>query len=172
MRRPAETEFASPYATYVSKVPETNVLSVLESQPAALSHLAARIPAERERDRYAPDKWSIREVFGHIVDTERVFGHRAFCIARGERQPLPGFDQNTYMAASHFDAQPLADLLREFAGVREANLIALRGLHDEDWDSAGVASGYPVSVRALAYMMAGHVRHHVDVLKERYAVSA
>jgi hypothetical protein len=111
-----------------------------------------------------------REVLGHIVDTDCVFGHRAFCISRGEQQPLPGFDQNEYMAASDFDKRPLADLVSEFAVVREANLLALRRLTDSDWDRTGTASGHPVSVRALAFMMAGHVRHHLQMLQNRYRV--
>jgi hypothetical protein len=168
MKRPADTEHAPYYATYISLVPETDVLTVLETQPQALRDIAARIAADREQFRYAPDKWSIREVLGHIIDTDRVFGYRAFCISRGEQQPLPGFDQNDYMATSDFNARQVADLVNEFAVVREANLLALRRLKDSDWDRTGTASGHPVSVRALAFMMAGHVRHHLWILTERY----
>jgi DinB superfamily len=145
-------------------------MTALERQPQELSDLIGGLATERETFRYAPGKWSIREAVGHIIDTERVFGHRAFCISRGESQPLHDFDQNDYMAASDFDQQPLSDLVKEFAVVREANLLPMRRLRDTDWDRTGTASGHPVSVRALAFMMAGHVRHHGGVLRERYGV--
>jgi DinB superfamily len=170
MKRPADVEYATYYSTYVSLVPEADVITVLERQPQELRDLTGGLTTDRETFRYAAGKWSIRETIGHIIDTERVFGHRAFCISRGEAQPLPGFDQNDYMAASDFDKQPLTDLVKEFAIVREANLLVLRRLHDADWDRAGSASGHPVSVRALAFMMAGHVRHHCRILGERYGL--
>ena len=168
MTRPADSEFAPYYSTYVSLVTEAEALPVLEGQPRELRELAATIGAGHEHFRYAPDKWSIRQVFGHIIDTDRVFGYRAFCISRGEQQPLPGFDQNGYMATSDYDARPLLELAAEFAIVREANLFVLRGLGVGDWDRSGTAKGYRVSVRALAFMMAGHVRHHLRILDERY----
>jgi hypothetical protein len=172
MSRPADSEYAPYYGTYVSLVPETDVMAALAGQPALLRQLAARIAADRETFRYAPDKWSVREVLGHMIDTERVFGYRAFCISRGEQQPLPGFDQNDYIAASDADARPLEDLVSEFSVVRNANLLALRTLKNSDWDRTGTASGHPVTVRALAFMMAGHVRHHLQILQERYGVSS
>src|SRR5205814_2027236 len=103
------------YGKYISLVPEDNALDVLEGQPKEVRDFAAAIAAEREQFRYAPDKWSIREVLSHLIDTERVLGFRAFCIARGEQQPLPGFEQDDYVAASHLDARPLATLVHEFA---------------------------------------------------------
>jgi hypothetical protein len=172
MKRPAQAEFAPFYGTYVSLVPESDALAVLEAQAGELRNLAATIPEDRERFRYAPGKWSIREVVGHVADTDRVFGHRAFCISHGERQPLPAFNQDEYMAESYCDARPLAELINEFAIVREANLIVLRRLGEEDWDRRGTASGHPVSVRALAFIMAGHVRHHLRILVKSYGVAA
>jgi hypothetical protein len=171
MKRPADSEYAPYYATYISRVPETDVLTALELQPAELRAWASGLPADGETCRYAPGKWSIREVLGHVIDTDRVFGYRAFCISRGEQQPLPGFDQDAYMATSDFDAQPLSNLVNEFGIVREAGLLALRRLSEREWDRTGTASGHPVSVRALAFMMAGHVRHHLQVLQERYGVT-
>ena len=170
MRRPADTEYALPYGTYVSLVPEDEVIFVLENQPAEVAAFAAMVEPDRERFRYAPGKWSIRELLGHVIDTERVFGHRAFCIGHGEQQPLPGFDQEAYMATSTFDERPLYELVSEFAQVREVNLIVLRRFSEADWDRAGTASGHPVSVRALAFMMAGHVRHHLRILNEKYGL--
>lgn len=170
MRRPADTEYAPHYATYVSQVLEADGLGVLEKQAKELRNMASSIAADRETFRYEPGKWSVREVFGHMIDTERVFGHRAFSIGRGEQQPLPRFDQDEYLAASDFNARPLAALTNEFAVVREANLLVLRHLKDRDWDRSGTVGGHPMSARALAFIMAGHVRHHVQILQERYGI--
>ncbi len=168
--RPASTEYAPFFAGYVSLVPESDVLAVLEGQPAGLVQLSSDVPADRERFRYAEGKWTIREVFGHIVDAERVFGYRAFCISRGEQVPLPGFDENVYIRYSHYDRQPLADLVPEFAALRETNLAFLRQLGNNDWERLGTANNNPASVRALAFIMAGHVRHHVAMLRDRYGI--
>jgi hypothetical protein len=170
MKRPADSEYAPYYAAYISLVPESEVLGVLGAQSRELADLASSVAADGEIFRYGPGKWSVREVLGHVIDTERVFGYRAFCIARGEQQPLPGFDQNEYAAAADFHNRRLADLASEFAVVREASLYTLRHLKDADWDRRGTASGHPVSVRAVAFMMAGHVRHHLKMLEERYGV--
>jgi hypothetical protein len=170
MRKPADTEYAPHFATYVSLVQETDPLPVLENQPAELRAITSAVAAERETFRYAPGKWSIREVLGHIIDTERVFGYRAFCIGRGEQKPLPRFDQDEYLAASDANARPLADLVSEFSVVREANLLALRRRKDSDWDRTGTVGDHPMSARALPFIMAGHVRHHVRILQEQYGV--
>ncbi len=166
--RPADTEFAPFYGRYVSLVPELDVLSVLERQVDEIAAVMARVPADRERHRYAEGKWSIREVLGHLVDAERVFGYRAFCIGRGEKAALPSFDENAYVADSSYDQVALRDLTHELATVRDANLIALRRLDASAWQRAGTASGKPVTTRALAFIMAGHLRHHLGILRERY----
>lgn len=168
--RPSDTEFAPFYATYIARVPETDPLPALEAQPAELQLIADRIAAEDELFRYAADKWSVRQTFGHLIDTERVMGYRAFCVARGEVQPLPGFDEREYVARADSDEQPVKALAHEFAAVRHANLWALRRWEPEDWDRIGNANGKTVSARALAYIMAGHVRHHVALLRERYGL--
>jgi hypothetical protein len=167
--RPAASEFASFYAGYVSLVPEDDIITTLEAQTASVrSAMEAFIPG-REQFRYAPGKWSVREVLGHVSDAERVFGFRAFCFGRGDENPLPGFEQDDYVARSGFDRCTLTDLTDEFVRVRDVNLIALRRLDDEAWQRTGTASGRPVSVRALAYIMAGHVRHHLQMLSLHYA---
>jgi hypothetical protein len=168
--RPTKAEYAPFFAGYVSLVTEGDVLSVLEAQAGELRQLAAAVPEERETYRYAPGKWSLREVVGHVTDAERVFGYRAFCISRGEQASLPGFDENDYVARSSYDRQRLADLVSEFAAVRDANLRFLRGLDAQGWGRLGVANRNPVSVRALAFIMAGHVRHHVGVVRSRYGI--
>jgi hypothetical protein len=169
--RPASEDYAPFFAGYVKLVPETDVLPVLALQGDEIRRLAGSIPAGREIFRYAPGKWSIREVLGHIGDAERVFGYRAFCIGRGDQASLPGFDENEYIQASGYDAVPVAELARDFAGLRGSNLALLGRLPAERWAQAGTANGNPVTVRALAYIMAGHVRHHLGVLKGRYGVT-
>ena len=170
--RPDPLEYAPFYAGYVSLVTESDVVRVLEEQPAILERQARQFVPSLERHRYAPGKWSVREVLGHVVDAERVFGFRAFCFSRGEANPLPGFDQNDYVARSGFDGRSLMDLVDEFAQVRQSNLIVLKRLDEEAWKRVGTASGKPVSVRALAFIMGGHVRHHMNVLSSHYTAGA
>lgn len=172
IERPAETEYAPFYAGYVSKVPSGDVLELLENQKSQLLTLAASVPTERETFRYAPGKWTIREVFGHLGDAERVFGYRAFCISRGDRTSLPGFDEQEYVAASGFNSRELSSLAHELTLLRESNLLLLRHLDPEKWRRTGVANGTLISVRALAFIMAGHVNHHFGVLRDRYGVGA
>ena len=170
--RPAENEFAPFYAAYIARVPESDPLPALEAQPAELLAVADRIPPDEELFRYAPDKWSVRQTFGHLVDTERVMGYRAFCIARGELKPLPGFDEKDYVAHAVSDERTVKELAHEFAAVRHANLWAIRSWVSEDWDRVGNANGKSVSARAIAYIMVGHVRHHMALLRDRYGVEA
>jgi hypothetical protein len=171
MDRPTEAEFAPFYAGYVALVPEADVLAVLERQAEEIRRLAASVPAERESHRYAEGKWSVREVLGHLVDGERVFGYRAFCISRGETAPLPAFDENRYVAAARSGTIPLVEIADELALVRRSNLVVLRRLSPGDWTRVGSASGKAVSVRALAWIMAGHPRHHLNILRDRYGVA-
>ena len=170
--RPAPEEHAPFFAGYVKLVPETDVLPVLAAQASEIRRLAASVPADRGTFRYAPGKWSVREIFGHIGDAERVFGYRAFCISRGDRTPLPGFDENDYITESAYDERTVVELADDFAGLRGANLAVLGRLDPARWARVGNANGNPVSVRALAFIMAGHVRHHLGVLKARYGVTA
>lgn len=170
MQRPAETEYGPFYAGYIGRVPENDVLPILEAQLEQIRRLAAAVPPERETYRYAPGKWSFRQMFGHLCDAERVFGFRAFCFSRGEQAPLPSFDENDYVNASHFEETPLPELARELVLLREGNLALFRRLADSDWLRVGNASGKDVTVRALAFTLAGHFRHHVAILAERYGV--
>src|SRR6266446_10857364 len=165
--QPLESEYAPDYQGYIGRVTEQEILPVLRSQLDALDVLLGRVTPERETYRYAEGKWSIREIAGHLIDGERVFGYRAFCIARGEQQNLPGFEQNDYIAAARYDSIDLEDLLSELRLVRLANLAFMRNLDESAWAQVGTANGNEVSVRALAFIMAGHVRHHMNVLRER-----
>ena len=172
LSKPLTNEYADHFSAYVSLVTEADVLSVLANQPAELRQLVRGATGEREHYRYAPGKWTIREVVSHMIDAERVFAYRAFCISRGEAASLPSFDENEYAAQSHSDSVPLAELLEEFATVRKSNIPFLSRLEEEKWKQLGTAGKNPISVRALAFIMAGHVRHHCNILKERYRIGA
>ena len=168
--RPSDTEYAPFYAGYIARVPETDPIPALEAQPVELHTLADRVTLDDEIYRYALGKWSVRQVVGHLIDTERVMGYRAFAIGRGEAKPLPGFDENEYVARANSDDRSVKELAYEFAAVRHGNLWAIRRWEPEDWDRIGNANGKAVSARALAYIMAGHVRHHIALLRERYGL--
>lgn len=170
MQRPNETEYAPAYQSYVAHVPEEEILPAMRSQIDALDVLLDRVPPERETYAYAEGKWTIRQIIGHLIDGERVFGYRVLCIARGETQNLPGFDENEYMLSAPYENVELEDLLSEFRLVRLSTIAMLRALDETAWTRMGMANGAPVSVRALAYVMVGHTRHHMNVLRERYQV--
>jgi|SRR6185503_6889676 len=168
MNRPAETEYAPDYQSYVNQVNENDVIAVLRSELDDLDVLLDRVPAEKETYAYEPGKWTIRQVIGHLIDGERVFGYRALCIARGEKQNLPGFEQDDYLQTAPYNNIDLEDLLSEMRLVRLSNIAMFRTLDEEAWSRVGMANNNEVSVRAIAFIMAGHVRHHMNVLRERY----
>lgn len=168
MTRPEKTEYAEFYANYVALVDETDVNTALQNQAGELQNLFAGITAEKENYRYAAGKWSVKELLGHIIDGERVFSYRALRIARGDQTPLPGFEENSYVANSNFNATDFAELLEEFTSLRRANVLMFKNFSDEMWRRNGTASDATVSVRALAFIMVGHVRHHANILRTRY----
>lgn len=168
--KPSDNEYAPYYSRYISLISEADVLSVLEAQVGEIHWMGQSISKERQVYRYDKGKWSVREVMGHMTDTERVFGYRAFCISRGERAPLPDFDQDPYVAEAGYHECELSDLISEFTLVRNSHLAFLKRLNERDWKRMGTASDNPVSVRALAYMMAGHVRHHLNGLRTSYGI--
>src|SRR5260370_13952651 len=161
MNRPLESEYAPFYQGYVAHVSEDEILPVLRSQVDALDVLLNRLAADLEPFRYADGKWSIREVIGHLIDAERVFGYRAFSIARGEQKNLPGFDEKEYMLSAPYDRIDLEDLLSELRLVRLSNIAMLRKLDSEAWLRAGISNDSPVSVRALAFIIAGPNQHYL-----------
>lgn len=167
MTRPQPGDFPPFYARYVGLAPEEDVVGAMLAQ-APLTRAAVLTFADRPEHRYAPDKWSVKEVVGHMADTERVFGFRALWFARADPSPLPGFEQDAWMAASAFDAQPLEDLLAGFEAARASNLHLLRQLAPEAWERRGVASGHGFTVRASARLLLGHERAHLQILAERY----
>jgi uncharacterized damage-inducible protein DinB len=166
--RPGTDEYAPYYGTYIGKVPDGDLRSMLSSQLAETLALIQSIPESRGGHRYAPDKWSIKEVLGHLADSERIFSYRALRIARGDATPLPGFEQDDYVPAGGFDGRTLRDLADELAAVRQATIHLFAHLDQTALERRGTASGKPVSVRALAYIIAGHELHHLGILKTRY----
>lgn len=166
--RPAPDEYAPYYGTYISKVRDGDVVRTLKTQIVdTLAYLRA-IPEARGGHRYAAGKWSIRDVVGHVCDAERVFVYRALRFARNDSTPLPGFDENAFVSASRFDDRTLASLIAEFEAVRAATVPFFDALFADEWTRHGTASGKGMSVRALAWVIAGHELHHLDVLKTRY----
>jgi hypothetical protein len=168
--RPAASEYAPFYHGYVEAVPDGDIVELLRSGGRELVDAIGRIPEDRGGFRYGPEKWSIREVLGHLIDAERIFSYRALRVGRGDRTPLASFDENAYVKTAGSDARTIADLARELAAVREATVLLFESLPDEAWGEQGVASGKDVSLRALAYITAGHARHHLRILRERYAI--
>lgn len=167
--RPAPGEYAPFYAGYVARVPDGGLQEMLSTQPERLERLYRTALAGRLDHRYDAGKWSPREVLGHLADAERVMAYRALRIARGDGTPLAGFDENAFVAGADFGARSLESLLEEVRAVRRATLALLEGLREEDWARWGEANGSRVTVRALAWIVAGHVAHHEAILRERYA---
>jgi hypothetical protein len=165
--RPEPTEYAPYYEKYVSRVPEDDLVAALERDREAMLSLLRSIPEVRAGHRYEPGKWSIREVVQHVVDSERVFGFRAFWFARKAGDALPGFEQDDVMRSAPADGS-LADVAGEFDDVRSGHIRFFRALEPEAWARSGKASGNLISVRAVAAIVAGHCRHHAAILEERY----
>lgn len=166
---PEPGEYAPYYQKYVDKVSD-DILGRLESQHASTHALLERLTEQQAMFRYAPGKWSVKEVVGHLIDAERVFAYRALRFARADATELPGFDENAWVPEGRFDTRSIADLAAEFAAVRAATLALFHGLPESTHTRRGVANGNPMSVRALAMIMAGHEAHHVALLRERYGV--
>jgi uncharacterized damage-inducible protein DinB len=168
--RPESSEYAPFYHKYVASVPEGDVVALLRQSGRELLDTIATVPEDRGGFRYAEGKWSIREVMGHISDAERIFTYRALRMARGDTTPLAPFDENEYVKTAGSDARTLSNLAREFGAVREASVQLFESLPDDAWGRSGVASGKDISVRALAYIVAGHAMHHLGILRERYGI--
>lgn len=166
--RPSTSEYAPFYAGYVAGVPDGDLIALLEQQGEETIALLGAIAEEKSHHRYAPGKWTIREVLGHIIDAERVFSYRALTFARGDPGPLPSFDENAWAATSNAGHRTMQQLLDEYRTVRAATVALFRSFGDEEFARSGVASKNPVTVRALAYIVAGHERHHIRILRERY----
>jgi len=168
MGRPERAEAAPYYFRYIDRIASDDIVGVLQTQLEETSAFLRGISEEKSLARYAPEKWSIRQAINHVNDTERVFVSRALWFARGFESPLPSYDQNISAAAARADDFSWAGHVEEFRGIRLATLAFFRNLPSDAWSRSGVASGNPFSVRALAYIIAGHTSHHMQLLRERY----
>ena len=170
IEKPAADEYNPYYGGYISQVTEPDLLGVLDSQPAEVAGVFGSLDESKGTFAYAEGKWTIKELLSHIIDGERHFAYRVHRISRGDTTPIEGFEQDGYIENSHAHERTFADLVEEFTELRRANLRLLDALTDQDWTRMGTASGFPVSVRALAFIMAGHVRHHMNIISERYVL--
>jgi uncharacterized damage-inducible protein DinB len=168
--RPAPSECGGDWDQYVAVVPGEGAWPVLLAQREEIARRFGALPEVRALHRYGAGKWSVKEVLGHLCDAERVYTYRALRFARDDSTPLPGFDEDRYVPAGKFDARSIGDLVDEWHAVREATLAFYRGLDAEAFARRGVANGNLVTVRALAWLVAGHARHHLNVLRDRYGI--
>jgi hypothetical protein len=168
MARPSAREYPPYFSKYIDLVPETEIVSALEKQREELLGFLERVPESEAGVRHRPYTWTTREVVGHMIDTERIMGYRALRFARNDSKPLSGFEQNPYVESAQFDRLPLHDLAAEFEALRRSHIYLFQGLTAEAWERTGVASDNPISVRALAFILVGHARHHLDILRKRH----
>lgn len=161
-------EYPAYYAPYLKAIEGADVPTLMRTQLAEIEQLGLVIDEERAAYRYAESKWSIKELLGHLADCERIFGYRALCIARGETQPLPGFDENDYVVNAHFDNRPFSSIIEEILALRLSNIVLFESFTDEQRAMVGKANGNPINVRAIECIIVGHVQHHITVLRERY----
>lgn len=169
-RRPQAGDYAPYYAGYIERVPDGDVIETLRAAIPAMRELLGGLDEARERHRYGSDKWSVREALGHLTDTERVFSSRLVWFARGDAGPLPGMDQDAWVATDSADERPLAHHLEEWVAVRTSVVLLLESLDAEAWGREGVASGGRFTVPALAWVIAGHEQHHRRLFVERYGL--
>jgi hypothetical protein len=166
---PLADEYKGFSAEYVAKVAAAaDPVLELKAQLQEVESLLAPLGLDKQTHRYAAEKWTVQEVLGHMIDTERIFAYRALRIARADETPLPGFDENLYAVAAESAICSWAELLDEFHLVRSSNVLMFRHFPNAAWIRRGISSNTPVTVRALAYLMLGHVAHHLDILRERY----
>jgi hypothetical protein len=166
--KPVTDEYAPYYGRYIDLVPVGNIIETLRQQMADTLTLLASLTEQQALHRYSPGKWSIKEVIGHLIDSERIFAYRALRIARNDQTPLPGFEQDDYVINGGFDERQLSALTREYEHVRGASIDLFEGLNQEAWDRRGKASEVEVSVRAMAWIISVHELHHKEVIRTRY----
>jgi uncharacterized damage-inducible protein DinB len=166
--RPDETEYLPYFGKYISLVPEGDIIDLLRKQLEETLDLLREIPEAQAGFRYGDDKWSIKELVGHVIDAERIFAYRALRFARNDQTPLSGFEQDDYISNAAFDERSLDDLASEFESVRRSTIFLFKPLNAEASMRTGLANGSAASVRALAYMIAGHELHHRNILRDRY----
>lgn len=168
IRRPHANEYGPYYNTYINKVKNDDFIEELKSGKNNTIDFLKNLPAEKWDYKYGPDKWTIKEVMAHIIDTERVFAYRAMCISRKDKTPFPGFNENDYAPNSNANNRTADSLIKEYAAVRDASVSLFENLNDEMLGQIGTASGMPAAPIAIGFIIAGHEIHHVGIIKERY----
>ncbi len=168
LSRPTPGEFPPAYAPYLAAVPEGDVFAFLQAQLDEVPALLGGLREDQAGFRYAPGKWTLKDLLQHLIDSERVFSYRGMRIGRGDTTPLPGYEENAFAAAAHADRRPLADLLAEWRALRTGSLALFRGLPDPAWTNTGIANGLPVTARCFPFFCAGHTAHHLDIVQKRY----
>jgi uncharacterized damage-inducible protein DinB len=168
MKKPAKGDYSEYFETYFKNINDENPIELMESQKIEMLNLLSTVNEKEANYSYAEGKWSIKQVLGHIVDSERVFCYRAMAIARGEEQSLPGFEQDDYVSAGNFNSRELSDLLDEYKKVREATIPLFKSFDEKIYGRRGVSNGSPLTVRAAMFIIPGHEKHHLNILKERY----
>ncbi len=167
--RPANDEYREYYGTYINRVPDGDLLMLLDTQVGELHEVLDPVTERQATTIHEPYAWTIKQVVGHLIDCERVFGNRIHRFASGDFQPVPGIDQDLYVANNDYQTPTLASLVKEMECCRNANVLMLQRIHSEAWDNRGTADGNSVSVRALAWILAGHVIHHLEIVRGRLA---
>ena len=168
MHRPEKSEYDPYYERYISLIIDNDIVPVLAGLLTELQDLFTALPEERGTYAYETGKWTIKEVLSHLIDGERIFAYRVFRIARGDKTPIEGFEQDGYIENSHANERSFAELLDEFNLLRRANVLFFKNLDNDDWVRTGTANDVEISVRAIAFVMAGHIRHHITILRSRY----
>ena len=168
LSRSDATEYAPYYGKYISLIPGGDLIKIMKEQFERTLATLQKISETQSLTRYAPGKWSIKEMVGHMVDAERIMSYRALRIARGDETPIPGFEQDDYVRAANSDARPFAEIVDEFQKVRQATLALFSSFDEAALSRRGTASDLPVSARALTHIVAGHERHHMNVLQKEY----
>ena len=166
--RPDSTEYAPHYEKYITLVPDGDIVSILGSQLENTLGLLRPVSEEKGDYAYAPGKWTIKQVLGHLIDAERVFAYRALRIGRNDKTPLQGFEQDDFVANANFNARTLGSLIEEFAAVRRSNICLFESFGEQEWERRGTANEKEVSTRALVYIVAGHESHHMGILRSHY----
>ena len=168
MSRPQPAEYDPYYEKYISLVPENEIVRALESQIDEFAGLFSNVPEEKGTFAYAEGKWTLKESLSHVIDGERMFAYRALRISRGDKTPIEGFEQDGYIENSHANRRPIAELLEEFTLLRRANVLFFANLESDDWVRTGTANNIEISVRSLAWIIVGHVRHHIAIFRDQY----
>ncbi|MFX3673560.1 MAG: DinB family protein [Paenisporosarcina sp.] len=170
IKKPLNEEYPDYYHAYISMVSEGSLKEILINQLKELTVLLSDVQETQANYRYADGKWTLKEVVGHMMDTERIMSYRLLRIARGDKTPLAGFNEELFVEGASFHTRSLSDLIEEFIGVRHSTVALVRGLAEEDWSRSGFANDTEITVRAIAYIIAGHELHHAKIIKEKYLV--